>query len=447
MSVLKILIDGKESVLEAINSSQSIVRIMYEQVELCPDFGKVIISKKILGEGAFGEAMLVEIEGKNYVVKRVQMENISIEHEVMPCASIRGLYEKLSKKTGVPVNILRYYNPDGPKFFRGRKKCFMRVPKPLKSIMCLTKKEKHYLRHDGHGITIVPPGSYICKKETYSEFAIAALLAQTLDPTKIPYCENFVNTFGFAACSSDKNRPTMNINNYIFMEQMSGDLVSLIDDETADDDVNSIVIQLLFAIAYYQKLYKISHNDLHSGNIFLDKITEDHKYYPYDDFYYMVQGQKITFPRGNYLVKLGDFGLSVKWSIPIVGFENIFETLSHVPNWYSQFYDLYFGIEGIDEHYGTQFTKHLFEYILDGGESITNLFGGRPILEKLKKYESITAEKVLLESDLMEKYRGAIKEELSPYEREMEELQKEFLSFLKKKGKSKPNNEIKLGEF
>jgi hypothetical protein len=73
---------------------------------------------------------------------------------------------------------------------------------------------------------------------------------------------------------------------------------------SVDDDVlQSILFQLIFALASYQAAFDFLHGDLHSGNIMLVRCDEPHGWYEIDDHWFRV-------PRYGWRVVLVDFGRS-----------------------------------------------------------------------------------------------------------------------------------------
>ena len=120
--------------------------------------------------------------------------------------------------------------------------------------------------------------------------------------------------------------------------------------------MNGIYIQTLFAIASYQAKFKISHNDLHTGNVFVEFVTEktefnEKKLIEADYYHYEINGKSIYFPAIPVIVKIGDYGKSVKYTEPIIGDKYVFDsgyeqgdgTGPWIPNTYLAQYDsLYF---------------------------------------------------------------------------------------------------------
>lgn len=115
--------------------------------------------------------------------------------------------------------------------------------------------------------------------------------------------------------------------------KMTKNVKSKPNDPNFDSSVvyDGIYIQTMFAIATYQLIYNISHNDLHDDNVFVEFVTDktmyDGKFLIDADWYhYSFQGNDIYVPAIPVIVKIGDYGLSVKYSDPIIGNKTVFET-------------------------------------------------------------------------------------------------------------------------
>jgi len=94
--------------------------------------------------------------------------------------------------------------------------------------------------------------------------------------------------------------------------------------------INGLYIQLIFAIAMYQDKLKLSHNDLHASNMFIEFVTKKTIYnnqtlHDADWYHYHCKGYDLYFPAIPIIMKIGDYGLSVKYSEPIVGDKSVFE--------------------------------------------------------------------------------------------------------------------------
>jgi hypothetical protein len=216
----------------------------------------------------------------------------------------------------------------------------------------------------GRNVT-VPKGSYLCVNESFSEFAIGIYAGQ-LYHDKV--CINFFDVYSQFVCppknlklSSSKKEI---FSQYIFMDKLSGDIrnpgtaqhysvnalgILNIKNETT---ANSMFAQTLFAIFAYQSTYKISHN------VFMEFVTDKtefngQKIKGATHFHYHFKGYDIYIPSSDIIIKIGDYGLSIKYSTPIIGkFDSVKDGMNindgqgaWVPNVFVPSYDsLFFAI-------------------------------------------------------------------------------------------------------
>jgi serine/threonine protein kinase len=123
-----------------------------------------------------------------------------------------------------------------------------------------------------------------------------------------------------------------------------------------DDTLGSVFVQILHAIYKYQKIYRIVHGDLHEDNIFIEFVTENtvwkgQKVLDVDYYHYKIEEVDIFITGGRlcpFIVKIGDWGLSCKYSSPMI-IQNIVLTTGYrpssgrdpvLPNFYSSAYDV-----------------------------------------------------------------------------------------------------------
>ena len=90
----------------------------------------------------------------------------------------------------------------------------------------------------------------------------------------------------------------------LFVEKLEGTLDELIDDSLCMDEIKSCYFQLAFSLAYLQKYYGFTHNDLHISNVMYSKTDKKYIYYKFNNIYYKV-------PTYGKLFKIIDFGRSI----------------------------------------------------------------------------------------------------------------------------------------
>ena len=281
--------DGKDELLKILYTTGNVVEYLTKENTLCPLLGSEIELEEI-GKGKYGTAFSMTFPGmgkKRYVAKRTS----GVNHE-----------------------------------------------------SCLTDYEKDYEKNDeGGGIVSVPEQGYVCESETYSEYIIGVLVGELYRKKE---CINFIDTFDFATCKKPISYQ------YVFMEQIDADLQSI--HSAALGTIKngmSIVIQILFAIAMYQTKYKLVHNDLHLGNVFIEYITptttfDGNTLADADYFYYEIGDEKIYLPYSPYIVKIGDWGMACKYSDPMVLNEAVIDDNfgGSMPNFYTVNYDSIFAL-------------------------------------------------------------------------------------------------------
>lgn len=261
--------------------------------ELCEILKKYILPNiKILGSGNYGEVYLVETKDKKYVIK------VSFE----------------------------YITPED-------KKCIY------------AEKDHKIIRSGLHVVskTYKPPvikeGGYLCTNDFLPEVYFGSL---TGDAYHKGMCINFFNYYAFFTCEENI---TNTIRPYVIMDKVEGpflnkqgncvlikDYIKGVPDEYIDEYYNSIYVQIVFAIAFFQEKFRISHNDLHYDNIFCEYVTEDtmfdgKKVIEYDYFCYEFPDEKgeiikIYIPACPVIVKIADWGLAYKYDYSTPSFYN-----------------------------------------------------------------------------------------------------------------------------
>jgi serine/threonine protein kinase len=214
----------------------------------------------------------------------------------------------------------------------------------------LTDREHTFLYNDGSGSSfIIPEGAYMCKTPAFTEYIIGLLCSRLY---QIGKSINFIEMNGLTTCM-DTKRDKQTSSQYIFMEKITGQISSLLEKSPSKIDLDSLIIQLLFGIKSYQLEYNICHNDLHTGNIMYLRINEHTEYqgeklFGADYYHYEWKGKNIYFPATLNIVKIADFGLSVKHSEPIVGPEGMLQGYDkYSPNWYNTYFDVIFSMTTI----------------------------------------------------------------------------------------------------
>jgi hypothetical protein len=91
----------------------------------------------------------------------------------------------------------------------------------------------------------------------------------------------------------------------ICMEKCDGTLDELfVNDSMTNENSSSMLMQIVFTILIYQKMFKFTHNDLHTNNIMHIKTKQEFLYYQFDSKVYKV-------PTFGKIYKIIDFGRGV----------------------------------------------------------------------------------------------------------------------------------------
>lgn len=258
-----------------------------------------------------------------------------------------------------------------------------------------------FRRTDGKGYTIIPRWNFLCT-ETISEFVISLLVAEIL---RKKISVNFIDTFYFAIC---KDRTP---EQYMFMEEVNGSLKAAIAKrQLTHSEINSIYIQIVHAIATYQKIYRIAHSDLHTGNVFLSDTPRNLPSY----FEYRINGRSIYIPKTPFIAKIADWGMAVKYGTPeserIIGNRLVIEGKygNTMPNFWNKNYDLCLITANL--YYGdttNMFLAKILNWMTKGDELNVSwsMSTGTPRLSMLTtKLSHVTPEDLLMNEKLMGDY-------------------------------------------
>lgn len=316
--------------------------------EICDKIDDKLISiSRIIGKGKYGsvfDILVIGMSRKKYVVKKTKtiIEIINVNELSFPKSTTLGdYYYYISMTFPNPLSKTIFIKANGgdedvslssletiviPSF---AETCKITSP-VVYTINDGSNANKVFTKSDGH----------ICKNNTYTEYIISLIVSEIYTSGK---CINFLGMLGFATC---KSKEIPQFSQYIFMEKISRTLKSIISESISEEDMASIIIQVTFAIGMMGTL-GVSHNDLHTDNIFLDEIVEGYTYNnsilsECDAFHYVYNTKSIYFPRGKYIVKIGDFGLAGKFSVPIIIPMDLLKDRYNppIPNWFSEKYDL-----------------------------------------------------------------------------------------------------------
>lgn len=90
----------------------------------------------------------------------------------------------------------------------------------------------------------------------------------------------------------------------LFIERLKGTLDELIEESLCLDEIKSCYFQVAFSLAYLQKFYGFTHNDLHISNIMYSETEKKYIYYKFNNIYFRI-------PTYGKIFKIIDFGRSI----------------------------------------------------------------------------------------------------------------------------------------
>lgn len=417
---------GRDEVLNIVNSGGELVSFLSSQTGECPLIGSDIELLGKLGEGSYGAAFSVRLKGmgaKEYVAKRMNIDSELEKFNMDRPRPLREVAEVIEKITMVSAgSIIAANGGDPDRIYTPDENGNFSLYKPYYASICKTNSTMKIPRSDGSGVDVtIPKGSYLCENNQYSEYINGVLCG---DLYRNGTSANFIDVFDFMTCpEGDVNGTEKEGHQYIFMEKIDssydnwGKCIS--SHESSFTMIEVFYIQILHAIATYQKTYQLQHNDLHTGNVFIERITPEtvFKGQNLNDaewFHYTVGKVDLYLPCIPILAKIGDFGLAVKYSHPIVGDkESAMEGYDQddgdgpwIPNWYTESYDMLTISSRIyEDNPNNRFIIDIMKWILGSDDIMSNFLStGRPKLSILSGLKNASPLKVLTNKKLMGKY-------------------------------------------
>ena len=383
--------DDVNNTLKIYNTGGSIVDHLTRHSSSCASVKMTEKGAKVLGQGAYGTAYAVNINGMPFAMKKVLAE---VEFWAVKGKKTVIEFQR-EQAPHIPLDLILMYNPGvkGDDIVKN-------LDIPAFYSRCLTTKDVNIQRVDKKGVVHIPAGSYMCEKEIYSEYIIGILLGNLYDTNSI----NFFKQYNFYTCPSEEDADY-----YIFMEKIDTTLSDLLKSGTrfSLEDAYSIMVQLIHAIATYQKIYNVSHNDLHPGNIFIKYVTDEtifngEKLKDATYFSYTFGDTTLYVPASRYIVKIGDFGLSVKYTVPMIGNKECVKSGFFAPdwdgiekpfcaNWYCPAYDMiyilaYLFMFASQTELG-RLAKDLLRQLVPDGKTEFFAKDARPVISNIHKFD------------------------------------------------------------
>jgi len=369
--ILEIFFNNRRETLRIYDTRGPIVSFLGDPVnDICPLMLSTIKLGKTLGQGSEGEVFEIIFEDGTYA-EYVAKKSMKVD---LLYYDTQDKFDEAIKEYHISQKIVDYYLHQ-----------YERLVIPVFAEECLTTEPMTFPDAAGSYKTVTfPAGSYICENSAFSEYLVGLLAGAFYEKGM---SINFIHTFSFATC---KKRDSTH--NYTFMQRIDGSINKLFPMNDPVDE-NAVAIQVLHAIATYQTL-KISHNDLHFGNIMFERITpatmwKGERLVDYDFFEYIIGETSIYIPRTRILVKIADFGLAVKYSEPMVGQEWVVRDGVYnsgygpwMPNKFSWSYDALVALSNFwSQCKYNNFISRLFAHFLDMPYTAT------PYTSEITKYQ------------------------------------------------------------
>lgn len=414
--------DSRE-VLRILNTGGGLVNYLGKESKLCKYFDDGTIQLKFFAGGASGQVADITFPGmgtRRYVVKAGRaLKEVTVTPPARfgtnPTYPLQYIWDQIAQTDGnLSYDVFIEMNGGDParKFGPGEK-----IYLPTFAEMCITSKPSTFKRTDGKGVITFPAKSYICDQNEYSEY-VNSLLAGELMRSGLSI--NFINTFNFATCAKnpppkvyrqrleeigeyDEDEDDLDEQGvqYTFMEKVDGSMDNLLNEGIQAGEAARIFVQIVHAIAMYQLNFKTVHGDLHPGNVFYSKVTDDlewkgRKVKDVDYFSYKVSdGRVLNLLPTSIIPKVADWGLSVKYSAPVVadkrtlkdGYNQGDGNGPWLPNFYNEVYDIFVIFFGFYvKHSSYQWFKDVKEWFIGPGSSMKDYFTkvNRPILNLLE---------------------------------------------------------------
>lgn len=365
--------------VEILDRGEEIIDYFASQTERCGRLLELLPHAKFIAGGVYGGVYLFELEGVEYVVKKVVSERYNVVRYFHPpdrarvgFGEIADIFSAKRDHKRFDRNAFLHANHSSADDFIEPGTHYY-VPFLRPKVPCKIKKnhevQKYYFvpseveigRYDKVQTVesyVYPKGSYVCASPTYTEYIIGVTLSGVT--------ENFLKVLGFSMCASVSGGHELTTHHaqrvvkevhegspifydYTFMERVDGTLIDMqrslsgveMTRESVDAIIENIYVQVLFAMSFMQRKFIIQHNDLHLNNIGFLKV-ETRSGAKAEKLSYTIDGERIIIPNLGFVTKILDFGLSAKYSSPVVANALTVDGRDRniIPMWRDDSYDL-----------------------------------------------------------------------------------------------------------
>ena len=169
--------------------------------------------------------------------------------------------------------------------------------------------------------------------------------------------------------------------NIICLEKLENTLDSLLEVENEDDELSmdewrSCLFQIIMTLIVYQKVFKFTHNDLHTNNIMYVKTEKKYVCYKYKDKYYKI-------PTYGKIYKIIDFGRAIYYHSDKVFCSDSFHSKGDANSQYN--FEPYFNDKKprLEPNYSFDLCRlgcSIFDYFFDDIVDVKEEFEAIPLL-------------------------------------------------------------------
>jgi hypothetical protein len=330
---------GVDEVVHLVNTGGALNYMLTGDTSGCALIGsEITLDYPPIAEGSVGQIFNIKFENGNaskFVVKVVYdsgtMETFMIEKGQYPLQEVTNYISTFSLEF-TPQFILTFNNiPSSLYNEPAKESLILRIPPQFGGTVypCKIEQNVNYLNQlwAEESLKI---GDYVCNSSVI-EKAISSFVSTLIEKQ---LCPHYVQHIAFAHCDVAKS--------YIFMEKLEGD-VQLKDNKLF---IKAMIFQVLITLTFIHEIWNLGHQDLHLGNVFVAKASDISwrgkpldqvdwwRYKIGDTFYYI--------PKQKYIIKLGDWGYSGKYTHPKLLINDLVmdKYKSKIPNFYCPIYDI-----------------------------------------------------------------------------------------------------------
>jgi len=413
MRDLQPYIDDAQQTLKVLNTGGGLVKHLGKESKLCQYIYNGDIKMRFFAGGEEGQVADISFPGmgtKKYIVKAVkELREVIVVSDDYLGLTIQGVWDAAISEEDLDYDTYLELNGGNPDRLLRRGDSIIL---PSFAQECLTKSATEFTNTADPTKTVsYPAGSYLCEQTAYSEYVNSLLVGELI---RSGISINFINTFNFATCyrgkapksyierlvskgEYDASEADTLVVQYTFMEKIDGVVLQLVAEKKSQIpqlDAEILFVQILHAMATYQATYKLQHNDLHLANVFYETVKpgmlwHNQRLDQADYFSYRTGDTALYLPAIKYIAKIADWGLSVKYSTPVVGDKRTLRDGydGWMVNFYNETYDLLYTFNALFMFYpNSKFFIAVGDWLVGDIAKLSRYLDSsnlRPILSKL----------------------------------------------------------------